>query len=178
MSLWFILLQPKLDTVKHCGSWTTCIKVDASVRFKIHVPNSNQNKLINVFNSHNLKINKIKHRFQGLISEGYPSGVHPLATGKLHSISAVVYRGQLLEKVTGKTWVWFSHASLPCQSSESSTKRPELGMSWIEHLVLKKFCWVYYLRLASSSHLYILKGSNVTPLQYSCLENPMDGEAW
>ena len=24
----------------------------------------------------------------------------------------------------------------------------------------------------------ILKNSNGTPLQYSCLENPMDGEAW
>ena len=71
----------------------------------------------------------------------------------------VVYRGQLLEKVTRKTWASFSHASLPRQSSESSTKRPELGTSWIGHLVLKKFCWVYHLRIASRSHLYILKGS-------------------
>ena len=86
-------------------------------------------KIKNFFNSHNLKINKIKHRFQGLVSEGYPSGVHLLATGKLHSVSAKVYRGQVLEKVTGKTRIWFSHASLPCQSSESSTKRPELGIS-------------------------------------------------
>ena len=33
-----------------------------------------------------------------------------------------------------------------------------------------------YVDLARSNHTF--REGNGTPLQYSCLENPMDGEAW
>ena len=36
---------------------------------------------------------------------------------------------------------------------------------------------VHYYDLIISQRLHLGEG-NGTPLQYSCLENPMDGEAW
>ena len=38
-------------------------------------------------------------------------------------------------------------------------------------------CDWYFLGTFDTSHVHFGEG-NGTPLQYSCLENPMDGEAW
>ena len=38
---------------------------------------------------------------------------------------------------------------------------------------LKKYSWIHFY-----STLLIIGEGNGTPLQYSCLENPMDGGAW
>ena len=45
---------------------------------------------------------------------------------------------------------------------------------WL-HEVDGKF-WLFYL--GSHSFLFISGEGNGNPLQYSCLENPMDGRAW
>ena len=35
-----------------------------------------------------------------------------------------------------------------------------------------------YIKAIYCHPAYLTRGDNGTPLQYSCLENPMDGEAW
>ena len=41
----------------------------------------------------------------------------------------------------------------------------------------KKFKWTINIKNTKKLNLFS-KQSNGNPLQYSCLENPMDGEAW
>ena len=43
--------------------------------------------------------------------------------------------------------------------------------------LFRKFIFLYFQHLSSTSYKYFGEG-NGTPLQYSCLENPMDGGAW
>ena len=43
---------------------------------------------------------------------------------------------------------------------------------------IKKFSFFYYLLLYLVSALEVGGEGNGNPLQYSCLENPMDGGAW
>ena len=39
-------------------------------------------------------------------------------------------------------------------------------------------CHIYIIYIYTHTHTYISGEGNCTPLQYSCLENPMDGGAW
>ena len=52
-----------------------------------------------------------------------------------------------------------------------TTKDPKTGQEWIQDAFLNKFLWIDFV--------YARRGEgNGTPVQYSCLENPMDRGAW
>ena len=43
---------------------------------------------------------------------------------------------------------------------------------------LNSFHWSNFEQFKHQREILIVKDYNGTPLQYSCLENPMDGGAW
>ena len=64
------------------------------------------------------------------------------------------------------------HCSLPCDSKKGSEHYPV-------HLCTPCHVqqWGFITCIWTERHCWIREG-NGTPLQYSCLENPMDGGAW
>ena len=53
------------------------------------------------------------------------------------------------------------------------------GLGSIVEMLKSKLLGVYFLATFNKGALYLKFGEgNGTPLQYSCLENPMDGGAW
>ena len=71
-----------------------------------------------------------------------------------------------------ETWVWFLGGEDPLEK-EMATHSSILPweISWTEEPGRLQSMW------SQKSWTQIVKG-NGTPLQYSCLENPMDGGAW
>ena len=77
-----------------------------------------------------------------------------------------------LEKISSLSILLFSSVSLHCSFKK-------VFLSLLAILWNSAFTWVYLsLSLLLFTSLLFLVEGNGTPLQYSCLKNPMDGRAW
>jgi len=77
-----------------------------------------------------------------------------------------------LEKISSLSILLFSSVSLHCSFKK-------VFLSILAILWNSAFTWVYLsLSLLLFTSLLFLVAGNGTPLQYSCLENLMDGRAW
>ena len=59
-----------------------------------------------------------------------------------------------------------------------SIYRNQLSFYILEKEILKKILFSVYIKLCLRHFILYFGEGNGTPLQYSCLENPMDGGAW
>ena len=67
-----------------------------------------------------------------------------------------------------------------CSHTPSSSLAPVQHSAWLNHTVYNSLRLISFTQVLNVSivHSVLMHNSNGTPLQYSCLENPMDGGAW